>query len=205
MFASDLYSLGITMYQMLTGVLPYDTPSPADLEKLYRGDLISPPRLKNQLIPKRINDIIMKALAPDIGARYQRAGDLLEDLLAARPLVMKRVTPDPREARQRAWARPAAARGLAAGRVRRRRGRRMRASSRASRRGCARERRRRRASAGSAARRCIRGLDGVRFAASRSSAILNELPLALPTSSGWTSLPIAGVHGLCVTSAPHTW
>ena len=97
MFASDLYSLGITMYQMLTGVLPYDTPSPADLEKLYRGDLISPPRLKNQLIPKRINDIIMKALAPDIGARYQRAGDLLEDLLAARPLVMKRVTPDPRE------------------------------------------------------------------------------------------------------------
>jgi eukaryotic-like serine/threonine-protein kinase len=96
-FASDLYSLGITMYQMLTGVLPYDTPSPADLEKLYRGDLVSPPRLKNQLIPKRINDIIMKALAPDIGARYQRAGDLLEDLLAARPLVMKRVTPDPRE------------------------------------------------------------------------------------------------------------
>ena len=68
-FASDLYSLGITMYQMLTGVLPYDTPSPADLEKLYRGDLISPPRLKNQLIPKRINDIIMKALA----ARHRRA------------------------------------------------------------------------------------------------------------------------------------
>jgi serine/threonine protein kinase len=95
-FASDLYSLGITMYQMLTGVLPYDTPSPADLEKLYRGDLISPPRLKNQLIPKRINDIIMKALAADIGARYQRAGDLLEDLLAARPLV-KRSTPDARE------------------------------------------------------------------------------------------------------------
>jgi eukaryotic-like serine/threonine-protein kinase len=95
-FASDLYSLGITMYQMLTGVLPYDTPSPADLEKLYRGDLISPPRLKNQLIPKRINDIIMKALAADIGARYQRAGDLLEDLLAARPLV-KRSTPDSRE------------------------------------------------------------------------------------------------------------
>jgi eukaryotic-like serine/threonine-protein kinase len=95
-FASDLYSLGITMYQMLTGVLPYDTPSPADLERLYRGDLISPPRLKNTLIPKRINDIIMKALAADVGARYQRAGDLLEDLLAARPLV-KRATPDGRD------------------------------------------------------------------------------------------------------------
>lgn len=95
-FASDLYSLGITMYQMLTGVLPYDTPSPADLERLYRGDLVSPPRLKNTLIPKRINDIIMKALAPDVGSRYQRADDLLEDLLAARPLV-RRATPDAQE------------------------------------------------------------------------------------------------------------
>src|ERR1700704_4789208 len=95
-FASDLYSIGVTMYQMLTGVLPYDTPSPADLERLYRGDLVSPPRLKNALIPKRINDIILQALAPDVGTRYQRAGDLLEDLLGARPLV-KRPTPEARE------------------------------------------------------------------------------------------------------------
>src|SRR5262249_58925481 len=86
----------VTMYQMLTGVLPYDTPSPADLERLYRGDLVSPPRLKNSQIPKRINDIVMQAMAPDVAARYQRAGDLLEDLLAARPLI-KRPTPEARE------------------------------------------------------------------------------------------------------------
>lgn len=93
-FASDLYSLGITMYQMLTGTLPYDTPSPADLERLYRGDLVSPPRLRNSQIPKQINDIIMKALAPDVSARYQRASDLLDDVLAARPLIARRPTPD---------------------------------------------------------------------------------------------------------------
>jgi len=83
-FASDLYSLGVTMYQMMTGVLPYDTPSPSDLDRLMRGDLFSPPRLKNPKIPKAINDIVLKAMAPDIPARYHRAGDLLEDVLAAR-------------------------------------------------------------------------------------------------------------------------
>ena len=94
-FASDLYSLGVTMFQMMTGVLPYDTPSPADLERLMRGELLTSPRLKNPKIPKAINDIILKAMAPDIPARYQRAGDLLEDVLAARaaPRRTPRATP----------------------------------------------------------------------------------------------------------------
>jgi serine/threonine-protein kinase len=83
-FASDLYSLGVTMYQMLTGALPYDTPSPADLARLMRGELLSAPRLKNPKVPKAINDIVLKAMAPEIHARYQRAGELLEDVLAAR-------------------------------------------------------------------------------------------------------------------------
>jgi eukaryotic-like serine/threonine-protein kinase len=83
-FASDLYSLGVTMYQMLTGILPYDTPAPADLDKLMSGELVSPPRLKNPSIPKPINDIVMKAMAPDPSQRYQRATDLMEDVLAAR-------------------------------------------------------------------------------------------------------------------------
>ncbi|HEX4348129.1 MAG TPA: protein kinase [Vicinamibacterales bacterium] len=83
-FASDLYSLGVTMFQMMTGELPYDTPSPGDLDKLMRGELLTPPRLKNPKIPKAINDIILKAMSPDIPSRYQRATDLLDDVLAAR-------------------------------------------------------------------------------------------------------------------------
>ncbi len=82
-FASDVYSIGVTMYQMLTGVLPYPTPAPADLDRLVRGELVSPPRLKNKAIPKAIDDIVMRALSPDLTVRYQRAGDLLKDVLAA--------------------------------------------------------------------------------------------------------------------------
>jgi serine/threonine-protein kinase len=83
-FASDVYSLGVSMYQMLTGDLPYQTPSPADLERLVRGELTTPPRSKNPKLPKSISDIVMKAMAPDIPARFQRASELLDAILAAR-------------------------------------------------------------------------------------------------------------------------
>ena len=96
-FASDIYSLGVTMYQMLTGVLPYDAPAPADLDKLMSGALVSPPRLKNSAIPKRVSDIVMRAMAPDLTARYQRAADLLEDILAVRAPVRRTPEPSHRE------------------------------------------------------------------------------------------------------------
>lgn len=91
-FASDVYSVGITMYQMLTGSLPYGTPAPADLGRLMRGELVTAPRLRNPRIPKTINDIVLRALAPDATARYQRAADLLDDILAAREPAPHRTT-----------------------------------------------------------------------------------------------------------------
>ena len=84
-FASDLYSFGVMMYQMLTGMLPYDAPAPGDLGRLRRGELVSPPRLRKPSVPKAFNDIVMKAMAPDLQNRYQRAGDLLHDLETSRP------------------------------------------------------------------------------------------------------------------------
>jgi serine/threonine-protein kinase len=90
-FASDVYSIGVTMYQMLTGTLPYNTPTPADLDRLMRGELVTAPRLKNPKIPKAINDIVLRALAPDLSTRYQRPAELLNDVLAARQPSVRRV------------------------------------------------------------------------------------------------------------------
>ena len=92
-FASDIYSLGITMYQMLTAALPYESPAPADLDKLRSGELVRPPRLSNPEVPKALNDIVMRALAPGLSTRYQRATDLLSDLEHASGPV-PRPTPD---------------------------------------------------------------------------------------------------------------
>ena len=102
-FASDVYSIGVTMYQLLTGRLPYEAPEPDDLEKLERGELTTSPRLHNPKIPKAISDIVLKAMAPDITARYARAHDLLDAILAARPHAAGR----------RPWPAAAAAGGAA--------------------------------------------------------------------------------------------
>jgi len=84
-FASDIYSLGCTMYQILTGSAPYTPPAPKELDKLMSGELVSAPRLKNPNIPTRVSEIIMCAMAPKISERYKQANDVLTDLLDGRP------------------------------------------------------------------------------------------------------------------------
>ena len=85
------------MYQMLTGVLPYVTPTPGDLDRLMRKDLAAAPRVRNPRLPKAISDIVMKAMAPEILSRYQSARELLDAILAARTSSEPR-----RQGRQRA-------------------------------------------------------------------------------------------------------
>lgn len=80
---SDIYSVGVILYQMLTGTLPYFSPNPAQIERMVAQGRCTPPKLRNLQVPREISDIVMKALAREVGERYQRAGELLEDLATA--------------------------------------------------------------------------------------------------------------------------
>jgi tetratricopeptide (TPR) repeat protein/predicted Ser/Thr protein kinase len=77
---SDIFSLGIIAYQMLTGVVPYKADT-ALASMLLRTQ--GPPKPPMQLapgIPQALNDIVLKTLATDPANRYQKAADLGKDL-----------------------------------------------------------------------------------------------------------------------------
>jgi len=81
--ASDIYSVGVILYQMLTGTLPYFSPNPAQIERMVAQGRCTPPKLRNSQVPREISDIVMKAISANLGSRYQRASELLEDLATA--------------------------------------------------------------------------------------------------------------------------
>ena len=79
---SDVYSLGVVMYEMLTGQLPYTGDTLGEIAvKHMNADPVLPHEL-NPDIPPELESITLKAMAPGLEERYQSAKDLLEDLEA---------------------------------------------------------------------------------------------------------------------------
>lgn len=80
---SDLYSLGVVMYEMLTGKVPFDADTPVSVALKHMQEEPKPPIEVNPNIPSAVNDIIMKALRKDTNLRYQNATTMLLDLKRA--------------------------------------------------------------------------------------------------------------------------
>jgi serine/threonine protein kinase len=77
---SDLYALGVTFYQMLTGVLPFAAADPMELVHCHLARGPVPPADRVKEIPSAVSAIIMKLLAKTSEDRYQTAGGLESDL-----------------------------------------------------------------------------------------------------------------------------
>ena len=80
---TDIYSLGVVMYEMLTGRLPYDAESPVSVALKHIQDSIIEPSCVCPEIPKAVNDIVVKTMEKDMAKRYQNAGALIKDLIIA--------------------------------------------------------------------------------------------------------------------------
>lgn len=77
---SDLYSLGIVLYQMLTGKLPFLGESPISVALKHLQENVEEPRKVNPLIPQSIENIILKAMRKNPDERYQSAKEMMGDL-----------------------------------------------------------------------------------------------------------------------------
>ena len=80
---SDLYSLGIVMYEMLTGRVPFDADTPVSVALKQVQEEPVDPMNYNDTIPVSVNRIILKAMQKDPNLRYQNATEMLRDLSLA--------------------------------------------------------------------------------------------------------------------------
>ena len=79
---SDLYSVGVMFYEMLTGRKPFDTDNPVSIAVMHMQNVAVRPRDINPNIPSGLEEIIMHAMEKDASKRYQTAAEMIRDIEA---------------------------------------------------------------------------------------------------------------------------
>ncbi len=79
---TDLYSLGVVMYEMITGRLPFEGDSPVSIALQHINSIALPPSIFAEDVPPQLEEITMKAMNPSLSRRYATAGQILADLEA---------------------------------------------------------------------------------------------------------------------------
>ena len=77
---TDLWSLGVVLYEMLAGRPPFQGETPSDLIAAILKNEPPPLTFEAPEVPRELEQLVGKALQKDCGARHQTAGDLLNDL-----------------------------------------------------------------------------------------------------------------------------
>lgn len=89
---SDIYSLGIVMFEMLTGQLPFEGETPISVALKHKTENPPEPKELNSQIPDELSRIILKCLAKDKNRRYQDADEMLADLSSLEQEITERET-----------------------------------------------------------------------------------------------------------------
>jgi hypothetical protein len=80
---SDVYSLGVVLFEMLTGVVPFDSPTLTAIVVKHVNDPPPPPRKLNPRISPAVESVVLRALEKRRDARPQTAGEMARELIAA--------------------------------------------------------------------------------------------------------------------------
>ena len=80
---SDLYSLGVVMYEMVTGKVPFDADTPVSIALKHMQEKPVEPIKINPAVPFAVNKIIMKAMQKETNLRYSSATEMMRDLSLA--------------------------------------------------------------------------------------------------------------------------
>ncbi|MBD5139257.1 MAG: Stk1 family PASTA domain-containing Ser/Thr kinase [Ruminococcus sp.] len=77
---SDIYSVGVMMYEMLTGEKPFDGDNPVSVALMHMQNEARPLRAVNDSVPEGLEEIVLRAMQKEASKRYQSASEMIKDI-----------------------------------------------------------------------------------------------------------------------------